>query len=361
MYRHRGPVTTLRERTFRFRVQREFEALHHLQQWGIPCSEPIAWAHGHSAEHGRFEILATWEVAGAQSLRALAAATRAENIRWDLSSLYRNLRRMHESGMFHGVLHLRNVLAGRDAAGDRAFYIIDTPGALLYPRSIVGTSMALFDLLLLSSQAARHLELPEARIPLEAYGMDEPSLRALRRAITRLSADPLRPPAHQGRSRRAPGARASRRAPDDPAPTVRSIRSHSESSPVLQPADSRRCPRQSARAWCRPGPGHRCSPRSRGWCARCRSGPPGPDSPPRTAGQPPRRERRQILARHPEEGVGVGANEAPGHGQLVLRRDQALLLAKQRWPRWCAPCPAPGRRPPPASACSAGSRDHREE
>lgn len=185
MYRHRGPVTSLRERTFRFRVQREFEALDHLRRWGIPCSEPIAWAHGHSAEHGRFEILATWEVAEATSMRALAGATRAgatkaENIRWDLSSLYRSVRRMHESGMFHGVLHLRNVLAGLDGAGDRAFYIIDTPGALLFPHSIVGTRMASFDLLLLSSQAVRHLGLPGSRIPLEEYGLDEPALQAIR-------------------------------------------------------------------------------------------------------------------------------------------------------------------------------------
>lgn len=180
MYRCRGPLTTLRERTFRFRVQREFEALHHLQRWGIPCSEPIAWARGHSSEHGRFEVLATWEVADSKSLRALADVTKAENIRWDLSSLYKSLRRMHESGMFHGVLHLRNVLASRDGAGNRSFYIIDTPGALLYPRSIVGTRMALFDLLLLSSQAVRHLGLSASHIPLEAYGLDEPSLRALR-------------------------------------------------------------------------------------------------------------------------------------------------------------------------------------
>lgn len=178
MYRHRGPVTTLRERAFRFRVQREFEALHHLQQQGIPCSEPIAWAHGDSAEHGRFEILATWEVAEAQSLRALAGVTKAEGIRWDLSPLYGNLRRMHESGMFHGVLHLRNVLAGRDGAGERAFYIIDTPGALLYPKSIVATSMARFDLLLFSSQALRYLELPAAQLPLEAYSADAPALRS---------------------------------------------------------------------------------------------------------------------------------------------------------------------------------------
>ncbi len=170
MYRHRGPITTLRERTFRFRVQREFDALSHLQCWGIPCSEPIAWAHGESAEHGRFEILATWEVAEAQSLRALAGVTTAENIPWDLAPLYRDLRRMHESGMFHGVLHLRNVLAGRDASGERAFFIIDTPGALLYPRSIVGTRMAHFDLLLFSSQAIRHLNLTPAQIPLGAYG-----------------------------------------------------------------------------------------------------------------------------------------------------------------------------------------------
>lgn len=180
MYRHRGPVASLRERTFRFRVQREFEALHHLQRWAIPCSEPIAWAHGHSAEHGRFEILATWEVAEAKSTRSLAEVTKAEIAHWDLSSLYRSVRRMHESGMFHRVLHLRNVLAGQDGAGDRAFYIIDTPGALLFPHSIVGTRMASFDLLNLSSQAVRKLGLSESLIPLEAYGLDEPSLRALR-------------------------------------------------------------------------------------------------------------------------------------------------------------------------------------
>lgn len=180
MYRHRGPITSLRERVFRFRVQREFEALHHLQWWGIPCSEPIAWAHGHSPEHGRFEVLATWEVTEGKSLRALADVTRQEKTSWDLSSLYKSLRRMHESGMFHGVLHLRNVLAGRDETGEAGFFIIDTPGTLLYPRSIVGTSMAEFDLLLFSSQAVRHLGIAESRIPLEAYGTDEAFLNGMR-------------------------------------------------------------------------------------------------------------------------------------------------------------------------------------
>ena len=48
---------------------------------------------------------------------------------------------------------------------------------MLDPRSIVGTSMARFDLLLFSSQALRHLGLHAGQIPLEAYGADAPALR----------------------------------------------------------------------------------------------------------------------------------------------------------------------------------------
>ena len=214
MYRHRGPITTLRERLFRFRVQREFEALHHLQWWGIPCSEPIAWAHGHSAEQGRFEILATWEVAEAKSLRAHWRTRRKpETSSWDLSPLYRNLRRMHESGMFHGVLHLRNVLAGRDDAGEQAFFIIDTPGALLYPGSIVGTTMALFDLLLFSSQASRLLGISA---PGHAAGglRHGCSLTATRSGHGyRFSPDAFDRQTHQGGGGAAAAARETRRRP----------------------------------------------------------------------------------------------------------------------------------------------------
>ena len=178
MYRHRGPIAFWRERTFRFRAQREFEALNHLRMWEVPCSEPIAWAYGRSSEHGRFEILAMWEVPEAASMRELARTARSQTGRWDLAPLYRSVRRMHESGMFHRALHLRNILAGRGRNGDPAFYIIDTPHAQLFPRSIAGTSMALFDWLTLSSQVINQLEWPVSRIPLEECGLDEPARRA---------------------------------------------------------------------------------------------------------------------------------------------------------------------------------------
>jgi hypothetical protein len=183
MYRHRGPIAFLRERHTRYVVQREFEALDHLRKWGIPCSEPIGWAHGYSTEQGRFEILATREVAGADSLRSLADRTQAEGIPWDLAPLFRSVRRMHESGMFHGALHLRNILVARDAEGLAAFHVIDTPRALLYPGSIASTRMALFDLLLLASEAVKHLGIPGPNLPIQAYGLRDRPLQAFLRQL----------------------------------------------------------------------------------------------------------------------------------------------------------------------------------
>jgi hypothetical protein len=53
LYRRRGLFTFLRSRAFRFRAEREFRRLRHLQRAGIPCTEPLGWTAGRSEEHGR--------------------------------------------------------------------------------------------------------------------------------------------------------------------------------------------------------------------------------------------------------------------------------------------------------------------
>ena len=173
MYRHRSVFDFARERLSRFRVQREHEVLTRLFSARVPCCEPLAWAYGRAPEHGRYECLATVEIDGARTALELLSSQKGEH--WDLAPLFRIVRRMHESGVFHGVLKLHNILVvpGRELA----FYVIDTPRAVLYSGSIVGTRMAWFDLLRLSSDAARTLGWPASRLPLEEYGLDEADRR----------------------------------------------------------------------------------------------------------------------------------------------------------------------------------------
>lgn len=171
MYRQRGALALARERLSRFRVQREYEALVRLSASGVPCSEPLGWAHGRSDEHGRYELLATLEIPAARSLMELVRDGGVREL--DLAPLFRSVRRMHEGGAFHGALKLHNVLGARGSGGEFGFHVIDMPRALLYRGSIVGTPMGEFDLLRLATDAARILGWPAERVPLAAYGLDE--------------------------------------------------------------------------------------------------------------------------------------------------------------------------------------------
>jgi len=47
-----------------------YDALLRLSRHGVPCSEPLFWAHGEAEVHGRFELLATREIEGAVPLKA---------------------------------------------------------------------------------------------------------------------------------------------------------------------------------------------------------------------------------------------------------------------------------------------------
>jgi hypothetical protein len=171
MYRRRGIVKSLRERVFSFRAEREYAALDHLVRSQIPCSVPLAWRYGSSTTHGRFETLTTREIVGARSLRALGRSQCA--FRWEFQSLYRMIRQVHDSGLYHAVMHVDNVLAVPTGDSVREFYLIDMPRSILFPHSIVGTRMAWFDLQYLSYGLLTELGIPQEKIPLDAYGLDD--------------------------------------------------------------------------------------------------------------------------------------------------------------------------------------------
>ena len=200
MYRRRDPFSYWRERRFGFRVQREYEALAHLVRSEVPCSEPLWWDHGRSPTHGRYEVLATRKVEGGTPVRGLVAAGQADRLQWELAPLYALIRRMHECGLYHGVLHLNNVLVRPAAGFARDYFIIDTPRSILFPRSIVGTPMAWFDVQYASDNAVRYLALEAETLPLADYGMDETTRQRFLRELPGFSRSKVRRKGVRGRA-----------------------------------------------------------------------------------------------------------------------------------------------------------------
>jgi tRNA A-37 threonylcarbamoyl transferase component Bud32 len=173
LYRRRGRLGALRSRLTRFRAEREFRRLRHLVRWGVPCTVPLAWSHGHSPEHGYHEVLVMREVPNAVQLEQ---HLREREGRVPLAPLFRIVRRMHESGFCNQTLYAYNVLVSRDAEPGEEFFLADVPRSWTFPRSIVGTGMALFDLLDLTVEVEEAGVAPAA-VPLEAYGLGETGMR----------------------------------------------------------------------------------------------------------------------------------------------------------------------------------------
>jgi tRNA A-37 threonylcarbamoyl transferase component Bud32 len=167
-YRHRGPLAAFRGRYLRARVEKEFRALTHLHNHGLPCPEPMFWHRGFSHIHGFWEVLATRELRDVVSLTDLVhhGPSAAESV--DFHGLFRMLRRMHGTGMFHGTMFVSNVLVGQES-NPPSLYLTDAPRSILFPYSIVGTRMALYDLLDLCEVLLRAFGCFQA---LEAYRMD---------------------------------------------------------------------------------------------------------------------------------------------------------------------------------------------
>ena len=185
LYRRRDALAWMRSRWTGFRVQREFLALQRLQGNALPCTEPLFWSCGRSADHGRHEILVTREIPQARSLRQRIADAPAETSRIDLRALYRDTARMHRCGMFHGTLWASNVLIAPAGGPVDGHYFSDAPRSVLFDCDIRGTSMARGDLLDLSHSVGQALGLPAARLPLEAYGLDAAQRFALAETLER--------------------------------------------------------------------------------------------------------------------------------------------------------------------------------
>lgn len=183
MYRQRGPISWWREKHFRFRVQREYDALTRLDRFGILCSRPLFWFWDSSSIHGHFEVLVTREIPNAAPLDVFLQSRAPRIHEVDLCPLYTTVARMHLSGLHHGALYASNILVSSGAAGQIEFHIIDVPKAMSFPFSIVGTRMAWIDLLSLSESVGRQIGHDRCLPLLERYGVDERSAMGLARCL----------------------------------------------------------------------------------------------------------------------------------------------------------------------------------
>lgn len=170
MYRRRPFFEPARRWVLPYRVEREFRLLAHLHRNGLPCAEPLWWSHGRDVVHGRHEMLATREIAGALSLvEALRAAGPATLP--DLTALFRLARRMHECGISHGAFYPTNILITVTADRGLDFHVIDLAHGCRFRSGIVGTRPAEFDLLDLMRGIARKQPLMDCRHSLAGYGL----------------------------------------------------------------------------------------------------------------------------------------------------------------------------------------------
>ncbi len=192
LYRHRGWLTWLRSKAFRFRVERELRRLRHLEGWGVPVTPPLSWGAGWSREEGFHELLLMSELPEVVSLDQYMEAATQEGRQgeisagdpspMDLAPLFRMVRRMHESGVCNQTLFASNVLirpATEPSEVDR-FFLSDLPRSWVFPRSLLGARRALWDLLDLEYTLVRCGMSPEGaalEAAREAYGVDELSRR----------------------------------------------------------------------------------------------------------------------------------------------------------------------------------------
>lgn len=171
LYR-RGFIVWCRGRLTVFRAQHEFGGLRQLESLEVAGSPPLFWAHGHFGRHGWGDLLATRWLPDSRSLADLLTADPETAGRLDLAPLWATVGRLHDAGLRHGTLFVRNILIHGDA-GTPEIALIDMPRFHRFPYSIRGTRMARYDLLYLGHSLLRLL--PGGDLPrwLAAYGMAE--------------------------------------------------------------------------------------------------------------------------------------------------------------------------------------------
>lgn len=179
LYRHRGGISWQREKWFRFRVQREFDALAFLDAQSVPCSKPVFWSYGCDPNFGRYEILATREIERAVPLQSILQAHPPAIAGPALFAAYGLVRRMHKSGCHHGLMFGRNILVGRWASHMPDAYVIDAPNAILLPYDITGTQMAWTDLRCLTAGVLKSAGAEACLAPLRNYGLEPEAIEQL--------------------------------------------------------------------------------------------------------------------------------------------------------------------------------------
>jgi Lipopolysaccharide kinase (Kdo/WaaP) family len=155
-----------------FRVRREFDGLSLLEKFGIPCSVPLFWCHGHFGLYGWGELLVTEWVAQSQSLRDLLVIRSEISSFLDLSPLFADMARMHSAGLHHGMLRTRNILV-TNYPERPVFAFVDMPRFHYCLRDIRGTRMARYDLMSLCEGLFPHFPEDKVLSWLSAYGIPE--------------------------------------------------------------------------------------------------------------------------------------------------------------------------------------------
>lgn len=175
LYRRRGFWDPLRRRFIAYRVEREYRLLRRLREQGVACPEPLAWSHGRSRVHGRFERLDTREIEGAVPLADLYPRTGCP----DVAPLFRLVRRMHAAGIAHGSLYARNVLVAGPRGSTPDYYLIDLAHGRAFARDVAGSNPADYDLLDLLASLGRLAPANTVAPWLAAYGLTPHAAGAL--------------------------------------------------------------------------------------------------------------------------------------------------------------------------------------
>jgi serine/threonine-protein kinase RIO1 len=176
IYGEMGVFNWLRKQVVGYRARREFQTLDRLRSVGIPCCEPMFWGTGRSPVHGLFEMVATREIPGAQTMAERMPSLTPEARAEILGRVYEALARMHHAGIFHGAFYLTNVLLGSDPATANVPWLVDLEKSVSFAGDIRGSRMADFDLLCAVSSTFNVMGGGYARGALERYGLDEPEI-----------------------------------------------------------------------------------------------------------------------------------------------------------------------------------------
>jgi len=169
MYRRRGFLDPVRRWFVPYRVEREYRLLARLFEAGVPCAEPLRWAHGTNRRHGRHELLVTREIPSTAPLRDLLRGNAASAP--DLAPLFAIARRMHDAGVAHGAFYAPNILVTVPAGDPASFHVIDLAHGCRFSRAITGTPPADYDVLDMLRSIERVMPIDDRERWVTAYGL----------------------------------------------------------------------------------------------------------------------------------------------------------------------------------------------